>query len=52
MQATLIQRKAELEKELDDAVAGKDRNVQLALEEAEELAYLDIELNKIFENEN
>ena len=48
----LNKRKAELEKELDDAVAGKDRNVQLALEEAEELAYLDIELNKIFENEN
>jgi len=48
----LNKRKAELETELDDAVAGKDRNVQLALEEAEELAYLDIELNKIFENEN
>ncbi len=48
----LNKRKAELETELDDAVVGKDRNVQLALEEAEELAYLDIELNKIFENEN
>ena len=29
----LNKRKSELEKELDDAVAGKDRNVQLALEE-------------------
>lgn len=47
----LNKRKAELEAELDGAVAGKDRNIQLALDEAEELAYLDIELNKIFENE-
>jgi len=47
----LNKRKAELETELDNAVAGKDRNIQLALDEAEELAYLDIELNKIFENE-
>lgn len=41
--------KAELEKELDDAVAGKDRNIQLALEEAEELAYLEIDIKNILE---
>ena len=41
--------KAKLEKELDDAVAGKDRNVQLALEEARELAYLEIDIKNIFE---
>ena len=41
--------KAELEKELDDAVAGKDRNVQLALEEAEKLAYLEIDIKNILE---
>lgn len=41
--------KADLEKELDDAVAGKDRNVQLALEEAEELAYLEIDIKNILE---
>ena len=41
--------KAALEKELDDAVAGKDRNVQLALEEAEELAYLEIDIKNILE---
>jgi hypothetical protein len=46
----LNKRKAELEKELDDAVAGKDRNLQLSLEEAEELAYLEIDLKKIFED--
>ena len=41
--------KADLEKELDDAVAGKDRNVQLALEEAENLAYLEIDIKNILE---
>jgi len=41
--------KADLEKELDDAVAGKDRNIQLALEEAEELAYLEIDIKNILE---
>jgi len=46
----LNKRKAELEKELDDAVAGKDRNLQLSLEEAEELAYLEIDVKKIFED--
>ena len=39
--------KADLEKELDDAVAGKDRNIQLALTEAEELAYLEKDLETI-----
>lgn len=39
--------KADLEKELDDAVAGKDRNIQLALTEAEELAYLERDLETI-----
>lgn len=46
----LNKKKAELEKELDDAVAGKDRNLQLSLEEAEELAYLEIDVKKIFED--
>ena len=46
----LNKRKAELEKELDDAVAGKDRNIQLALDEAEELAYLELEVQKILES--
>lgn len=45
----LNKRKAELEKELDDAVAGKDRNIQLALDEAEELAYLEIDIKNILE---
>jgi len=45
----LNKQKADLEKELDDAVAGKDRNIQLALEEAEELAYLELEVQKILE---
>jgi hypothetical protein len=43
--------KAELEKELDDAVAGKDRNLQLSLEEAEDLAYLEKEVNEILNEE-
>tara|TARA_A200000159_G_scaffold54359_1_gene50356 strand:- start:924 stop:2027 length:1104 start_codon:yes stop_codon:yes gene_type:complete len=43
----LNKQKAELEKELDAAVAGKDRNVQLALTEAEELAYLERDLETI-----
>ena len=43
--------KADLEKELDDAVAGKDRNLQLSLEEAEELAYLEKEVNEILNEE-
>jgi hypothetical protein len=45
----LNKQKAELEKELDDAVAGKDRNLQLSLEEAEDLAYLEIDVKKILE---
>jgi len=45
----LNKRKADLEKELDDAVAGKDRNIQLALEEAEELAYLELDVKNILE---
>tara|TARA_B100000900_G_C20584490_1_gene718939 strand:+ start:1414 stop:2517 length:1104 start_codon:yes stop_codon:yes gene_type:complete len=48
----LNRQKAELEKELDDAVAGKDRNLQLSLEEAEELAYLEKDIKNIFENED
>lgn len=44
--------KADLETELDDAVAGKDRNVQLALEEAEDLAYLEIDVKKILEQKD
>ena len=47
----LNKQKAELEKELDDAVAGKDRNLQLSLEEAEELAYLEKEVNEILKDE-
>tara|TARA_B100001057_G_scaffold337901_1_gene338686 strand:- start:7464 stop:8258 length:795 start_codon:yes stop_codon:yes gene_type:complete len=43
--------KAELEKELDDAVAGKDRNLQLSLDEAEDLAYLEKEVNEILNEE-
>lgn len=43
--------KADLEKELDDAVAGKDRGLQLSLEEAEELAYLEKEVNEILNEE-
>ena len=47
----LNKQKADLEKELDDAVAGKDRNLQLSLEEAEELAYLEKEVNEILKDE-
>ena len=47
----LNKRKANLEKELDAAVAGKDKNVQLALEEAEVLAHLELDLVKIFEQD-
>lgn len=43
----LNKRKADLEKELDDAVAGKDRNLQLSLDEAEDLAYLEIDVKNI-----
>ena len=43
----LNKRKADLEKELDDAVAGKDRNLQLSLDEAEDLAYLEIDIKNI-----
>jgi len=39
--------KAELEKELDNAVAGKDHDLQLALSEAEELAYLELDVANI-----
>lgn len=45
----LNKKKADLEKELDDAVAGKDKNIQLALDEAEELAYLERDLVEIIE---
>ena len=45
----LNKQKADLEKELDDAVAGKDRNLQLSLEEAEELAYLEKDVKNILE---
>lgn len=45
----LNKKKADLEKELDDAVAGKDKNIQLALDEAEELAYLEKDLVEIIE---
>ena len=48
----LNKQKADLEKELDDAVAGKDRNLQLSLEEAEDLAYLEIEVEKILEQKD
>ena len=47
----LNKKKADLEKELDDAVAGKDKNIQLALDEAEELAYLEKDLIEIYESE-
>ena len=47
----LNKRKAELEAELNDAVAGKDHDLQLALKEAEELAYLELDVKNIFENE-
>jgi hypothetical protein len=43
----LNKRKADLEKELDDAVAGKDKNLQLSLDEAEDLAYLEIDVKNI-----
>ena len=45
----LNKQKADLEKELDDAVAGKDKNISLALEGAEELAYLEKEVENILE---
>ena len=48
----LNKQKADLEKELDDAVAGKDRNLQLSLEEAEDLAYLEIDVEKILEQKD
>ena len=48
----LNKQKANLEKELDDAVAGKDRNLQLSLEEAEDLAYLEIDVEKILEQKD
>ena len=48
----LNKQKADLEKELDAAVAGKDRGLELSLQEAEELAYLEIEVNKILEVNN
>ena len=48
----LNKQKADLEKELDAAVAGKDKNVQLALTEAEELAYLELEIFAILEQNN
>ena len=43
----LNKEKAKLEKELNDAVAGKDHDLQLALEEAKELAYLELDVIKI-----
>ena len=43
----LNKQKANLEKELDASVAGKDKNVQLALTEAEELAHLEKDLELI-----
>ena len=43
----LNKEKVELEKELDDAVAGKDHDLQLALTEAEELAYLELDVINI-----
>jgi len=48
----LNKQKADLEKELDDAVAGKDRNLQLSLEEAEDLAYLELDVEKILEQKD
>ena len=48
----LNKQKADLEKELNDAVAGKDRNLQLSLEEAEDLAYLEIDVEKILEQKD
>ena len=47
----LNKQKADLEKELDAAVAGKDRGLQLSLEEAEDMAYLEKEVHEIL-NEN
>ena len=47
----LNKQKADLEKELDAAVAGKDRGLQLSLEEAEDMAYLEKEVYEIL-NEN
>jgi hypothetical protein len=43
----LNKEKVELEKELNDAVAGKDHDLQLALTEAEELAYLELDVTNI-----
>ena len=45
----LNKKKSDLEKELDAAGAGTDRGLELSLQEAEELAYLEIEVNKILE---
>ena len=45
----LNKKKSDLEKELDAAVAGKDKGLELSIQEAEELAYLEIEVNKILE---
>ena len=43
----LNKQKAKLDKELNDAVAGKDHDLQLALTEAEELAYLELDVINI-----
>jgi len=43
----LNKQRAKLDKELDAAVAGKDHDLQLALTEAEELAYLELDVNNI-----
>ena len=43
----LNKEKAKLETELNDAVAGKDHDLQLALTEAEELAYLELDVLNI-----
>ena len=47
----LNKKKADLEKELDDAVARTAKTIQLALAEAEELAYLEKDLVEIYESE-
>ena len=43
----LNKNKVELSKELDSAVAGKDHDLQLAITEAEELAYLELDVINI-----
>jgi hypothetical protein len=43
----LNKNKVELSKELDLAVAGKDHDLQLAITEAEELAYLELDVINI-----